>query len=199
MIRASQCSYRPDGHKEFTIGIVSIEGHWIGHYVQDMSGAENQTTFEIEAWLEVYDNVLIGSMIDSSTSYERRYADIVAEHIASWSWRSAQNAKNYLAKHPDCVYRSTTYPYSTLEGVVEGDQVSITKIHDGPCEAAYCNGDVETITRKMNFRVVYTGTVSEDENLITGTYVVPSASRNHERQTFELRRVTDEDTEYSEE
>lgn len=172
---------------------MDIQGRWTGHYFLDLFRGEGGNVYEIEAWFEVEDGVLTGTMLDCSPSRERRFADISAEWLSSRSSLSLLELRMYLAKKPNCVYRVDLFPESNLVGNVEGDRVWFTKTYAGPCDYVYVNGDVETITRRLNFQVRFVGNISEDGDLIEGSYVFLSGSQPEGLRTFELRRVFDEE------
>lgn len=174
---------------------MSVDGHWVGHYYQDkgppLSGGTTdlaENTFPIEAWLETSGSRLTGRMTDLQPIQERKYADVVAAESRSLSWFQRWMAKLYLARHPDCICRSSLFPESRLEGTVEGDHVSFTKTYQGPCAYALCSGDVRHVRRIKSQRVDYSGSLQPDGNLITGVYRL-GGPRQAGRQTFELRRV----------
>lgn len=170
---------------------MGIEGHWTGHYVQDFPGARAGGQFAIEAWFEEEGQVLRGRMIDLQTTAESLYSEAVQAEKQSMSWYQRLCSKIYVTLYPGCIFRTTLYPESTLEGTVDGNQVSFTKTYAGLCESAVVNERSEKVVKFQNPRIQYQGTLCDDGNLIQGSYVLPSGRPNPERQTFELRRVVD--------
>ena len=170
-----------------------VDGPWRGFYVQDFLGRAKQGSdvrggrHPIEAWLETDGSLMSGNMKDLAPVREVPYAEVIESGWQRMGWIDRLKANRYASCHPDCIFRVSLFPDSVVEGHIDGNAVSFAKTYAGPCEHGYINGAVEQITRVTSQTIHYYGELSEDGNLISGTYELPTL--NAANQVFELRRL----------
>jgi hypothetical protein len=144
------------------------------------SEADSQnSTFAIEAWIEVRGTQLTGRMLDAQPVRETRFADVVT---AQRSFISS-HILEFVEKYPNAVYRANLSPDSTLQGTVKGRNISFTKTYSRPGKftIAFDGRERTTVQGKPIF---YSGELSEDGNQIRGFY---RTSRNALKRASRIR------------
>lgn len=151
---------------------------------------DEASDFAFAIQLEIVDNdgQLTGRMRDIRTGWAINTDE--ALRVAKVSWFQKAILRLYYPLKSDATISNELPTNSSIFGNVEGQAVSFTKSYEGASRLLFNTGRRERVTLKEPEPVYYSGTLSEDMNLIEGKFVIggPNDIRPEAQGRFRLRR-----------
>jgi hypothetical protein len=153
----------------------AMTGTWRGHYEQ------YGTRHGIEMRVVQRGESFVGAMRDLDT--------LTAQPVR---WREPATADHPEVDHGEAEWWHTLPERSNIEGEVDAARVQFTKHYQGTTRSSvWLAGKIDIHEERPGHRVLYTGTLSADGDVLTGHWHIPSPNGDDDdlRDRFELRRV----------
>ena len=166
----------------------AASGSWEGHYIQHGSH------FPIEATLRHRKNKLSGSMNDLKRVHSQPLKDLLRDEAMTEEQieRFIAEVRSQFPSSPkgEIEFRSILPEKSTIDGTVEGFDISFTKRYEGSLNFEYVLNGFTLPESTASELVHYTGQMTEDFTRISGTWVINPLhdSESSTSGTFELSR-----------
>ena len=177
---------------------MSMTGTWEGHYFQNRVTGEFVEIDEHSEWaspiradLIEENGTLRGSMEDLKPSHDMQAGKVYQNMETHLNWFQKREWKRFLNVSPDATLRTELPSASTINGKVDGREVTLIKDYDGYQVTSWITPMRETSEKIPTLPVYYYGELNEEETEITGTFQVvdPSGRLPITKGRFRLRKV----------
>ena len=179
---------------------MSLTGVWEGHYFQNWVTGEFVEMDELSEWASPIRTVICdlggkieGSMIDLITFSEIDGLECYSQLERNMSWLEKKEWREWLDQNPGAIMRIELPTDSTIDGDIDGRQISFTKVYDGSQVTTWITSEQESSVKVPTSPVFYLGDISENNTLITGTFKVvdPSGRAPTSKGRFRLRKKSE--------
>ncbi len=178
---------------------MSLTGIWEGYYFQNWVTGESADIDETSRWaspikadLTETNGTIAGTMVDLKPIREMGGRECYELLQSKMVWLQKREWKLFLDQNPNVIMRTELPSMSTIDGKIEGREVTLVKEYGGHQITSWIMPDKETSEKIPTAPVYYHGELSEDSNLIIGTFQVvdPSGRSPTMKGRFRLRKTS---------
>ena len=176
-----------------------MTGTWEGHYFQNWVTGELVDIDENSEWASPIRADLIqdygtlrGSMVDLKPSHDIQAGAFYQKVEPKLNWLQKREWKRFLNVSPNATLRTELPCASTINGKLDGREVTLIKDYEGHQVTSWITPSRETSEKFPSLPVYYHGELNEEGTELMGTFQVvdPSGQLPTSKGRFRLRKTS---------